>query len=201
MKEYIKSLILKPTLFSIVGSIILILGIPGGLYGLTLSGGASLGGVLILFAVLVTALVVATDRYFASIMKLRTLSLIELILAIAVILAYTHDNKKIILDLSDYQENYFVLILNEDDLQESKLAYSFPFNKSLTPNLKHGIIEMQLKDKYQIKMNGPETWTGYSMRPMKINGFSIWFYYTRSDDFDESMIKSLVLMELKSVAN
>ena len=41
----------KPTSFLIVGIIILIIGIPFGLYALTLNGGGSLGGVLVLLGV------------------------------------------------------------------------------------------------------------------------------------------------------
>ena len=45
-----KKIIAKPTLIFILTSILLLIGIPYGIYGLTLEGGASLGGALILIA-------------------------------------------------------------------------------------------------------------------------------------------------------
>ncbi|MCX2743755.1 hypothetical protein OO013_07760 [Mangrovivirga sp. M17] len=58
---------------------------------------------------------------------------------------------------------------------------------------------MKLKDKYRIKMDNPEDWLGYTMKPNKIEGTSIRFYHTNRDDFDKTNIDSLIQMELNSV--
>ena len=51
MKNFKQNLRNKPTLFLVVGIFVLFIGIPFGIYGLTLNGGASLGGVLVLLGV------------------------------------------------------------------------------------------------------------------------------------------------------
>ena len=79
---------LKPTFFSILSVIGIIIGIPFGLYGLTLSGGASLGGVLILGGVIGLVILLAIDRALASTITPKKLSIYELIISIAFLMIY-----------------------------------------------------------------------------------------------------------------
>lgn len=83
MKKY------KPTLFSILSIIGIILGIPLGLYNLTLSGGASLGGILILGAVMILAGILGIDRALVSKIDPIKLSMIEFIAAVIFFIVYS----------------------------------------------------------------------------------------------------------------
>ena len=77
-----KNALLKPTIFLILGIILISIGLPFGIYGLTLSGGASLGGVLILTGVFITIICVIIDRILIRFINQRKLNIIELIFLI-----------------------------------------------------------------------------------------------------------------------
>ena len=81
-----ENLFRKTTLFSISGILIIILGIPFGLYVLTLNGGRSLGGVAILFAVSITAIVLLIDRLLVTKINRKKLSHYELVIAILLLI-------------------------------------------------------------------------------------------------------------------
>lgn len=83
-----KEIFEKPTLFSIVSILGIIVGIPIGIYGLTLDGGRSLGGSLVLVGVMILIIILAIDRGIVEKVKPLRLSLIELILSIIVIIIY-----------------------------------------------------------------------------------------------------------------
>lgn len=72
-----KNIVNKPTLILVIAIIIIIIGIPSGIYGLTLNGGASLGGVLILFGVFITVLILILDRFFVSFINYKKLNLLN----------------------------------------------------------------------------------------------------------------------------
>ncbi|MAG88389.1 MAG: hypothetical protein CMB97_13680 [Flavobacteriaceae bacterium] len=76
----------KPTLFLIVGIIILIIGIPFGLYALTLNGGRSLGGVLVLLGVAIFLPFLIIDRILVNRINPLKLSIFELILSVITLL-------------------------------------------------------------------------------------------------------------------
>lgn len=76
----------KPTLFLIVGIIILIIGIPFGLYALTLNGGGSLGGVLVLLGVAIFLPFLIIDRILVNRISPLKLSIFELILSVITLL-------------------------------------------------------------------------------------------------------------------
>lgn len=76
----------KPTLFLIVGTIILIIGIPFGLYALTLNGGRSLGGVLVLLGVAIFLPFLIIDRILVNRINPLKLSIFELILSVITLL-------------------------------------------------------------------------------------------------------------------
>ena len=85
-----KEIFEKSTIFSIFSIIGIILGIPYGLYGLTLNGGASLGGTLVLLGVFILVLILVIDRGIVSYVNPFRLSLIELIIAILIFLIYNY---------------------------------------------------------------------------------------------------------------
>ena len=66
MKNAIGNIFKNPTIFSILGIILILIGLPVGINGLTLNGGGSLGGAIILFGILIIGLIVILDRIFAN---------------------------------------------------------------------------------------------------------------------------------------
>ncbi|WP_091410248.1 hypothetical protein [Aquimarina amphilecti] len=78
----------KPTLFFMIGIIVFVLGIPSVIYGLTLNGGASLGGVLILSGVILFIPFFIIDRILVKWIKPLKLSILELIFSLIILLCY-----------------------------------------------------------------------------------------------------------------
>jgi hypothetical protein len=83
-----KGIFEKSTLFSILSILGIIVGIPYGIYGLTLDGGQSLAGSLVLVGVMILIVILAIDRGIVEKVKPLKLSLIELILSVIVITIY-----------------------------------------------------------------------------------------------------------------
>jgi FtsH-binding integral membrane protein len=68
----------NPTFFSVLSIIGIIVGIPLGLYGLTLTGGANLIGEVIFAVVIGLLVLLVLDRVLASIFNPKKVSIIEL---------------------------------------------------------------------------------------------------------------------------
>ncbi len=68
----------NPTFFSVISIIGIIVGIPVGIYGLTLTGGASLIGEVILAIVIGLFILLVIDRVLASLFDPKKISIIEL---------------------------------------------------------------------------------------------------------------------------
>ncbi len=201
MKNFKQNLRNKPTLFLVVGIIVLIIGIPSGIYGLTLNGGASLGGVLILIGVLVFIPFIVIDRILVNRIKPLKLSIIELILSLVVLLFYLFDSKKVIIDLTDYKKDYFVVIFNEGKLKNSEINWSFPFNKKVEYESNSTIIPSEYKGNYQIDIETPKNWPSWRMNPDRIENIGLWIYTNGKIKLTQKEIDSLAEKEIKTVAN
>ncbi|WP_298309715.1 hypothetical protein [uncultured Aquimarina sp.] len=86
LKQYLKSTL---TLFLIFGIFSFVVGIPFGIYGLSLNGGASLGGALILSGVIIFAPFFLLDRILIQHIKPLKLSIFELIFSLIILLCYS----------------------------------------------------------------------------------------------------------------
>ncbi|WP_339625039.1 hypothetical protein [uncultured Winogradskyella sp.] len=78
----------KPTLFLILGIFVLLVGIPFGIYALTFSGGASLGGLIVLLAVFAFVPFLVIDRILVNTINTIRLSVYELIFSVIILLFY-----------------------------------------------------------------------------------------------------------------
>ena len=172
-----------------------------GIYGLTSNGGGSLGGVIILFGLLIVGLIVALDRLFASRVNTKKLNVIELILLIVGITFLSFNKREIIIDLTEKKTDYFVVIENNGTLKNSELNYSFPFNKKMNFQNNVAIIN-SIADNYQrLELESPNNWKSQRIQPWKMNDFKIRFYSNGDLRFDKREIDSIVKNEIKTVAN
>lgn len=78
----------KPTFAAVLAIIGIVLGIPFGAYCLTLTGGASLGGVVVFGIVFVFAILLALDRLLVSSFNTKKLSIIEFTLFVIGLIIY-----------------------------------------------------------------------------------------------------------------
>ena len=195
-KENLKN---KPTLFLIIGIIVLIIGIPAGIYGLTLNGGASLGGVLILIGVVAFMPFLAIDRILVKRIKPLKLSIFELILSAIALLFYSSDNKKLVVDLTEYQSDYFVIVYNDGNLKNSEINWSFPFNKKVEYNSNSIIIPAEFQSKYRLDIETPKNWSGTRMNPDRIDNIGLRIYTSGKTKLNRTEIDSLATIEIKTV--
>jgi hypothetical protein len=201
MQNFKQNLRNKPTLFLIVGIIVLIIGIPSGIYGLTLNGGASLGGVLILIGVFIFIPFLVIDRILVNRIKPLKLSIFELILTGIALLFYSSDNKKIVVDLTEYKSDYFVVVYNDGNLKNSELNWAFPFNKKAEYNNNSIIIPAEYKGNFQIDIETPKIWSGTRMNPDLIDDISLRIYTSAKAKLNRTEIDSLAKKEIKTVGN
>ncbi|QXP80312.1 MULTISPECIES: hypothetical protein [Winogradskyella] len=201
MKNFKQNLKNKPTLFLIIGIFVLFIGIPFGVYGLTLNGGASLGGVLVLLGVFIFFPFLVIDRILVNKIKPIKLSIFEFLFIGIVLIFYLSNNKKLYVDLSEYNSEYFVVIYNNGDLKNSELNWSFPINKKIKPKNNSIIIPEVYKRKYQIKVETPIKWHGSSMNPDKVNNISLRIYTDGKTKLNRSEKDSLAKQEIMIMGN
>lgn len=198
MTELQKFIFTKPTIISILGLILILIGLPFGIYGLTLDGGASLGGVLTLFGVLIVVIIFIIDRVAAEKINNRKLNITETILLLVLTSVFFFSSRKVIFDISQNESNYFVLIENNGKCKNSELKYSFPFNKKITTKENNSVIN-SIEENYQkIDVEVPTKWKGLRMQPWLSNKINIQFYSNPEIEFSERQIDSIINIELKN---
>ena len=181
--------------------IIIVIGLPFGVLGLTLNGGGSLGGAIILFGIFIVGLIVAIDRLFVNRVDAKKLNVIEFIILIVGILFLSFNKREIIIDLTEKKTDYFLVIENNGTLKNSELDYSFPFNKKIDFQHNVAIINSISEDYQRIELESPNNWKSQRMQPWKMNDFKIRFYSNGDLRFDKNEIDSIVKQEIKTVAN
>ena len=201
MTLLLRLLFSKPTIVSVLGIFLILIGIPYGIYNLTLSGGASLGGVLILGGVFITFLIYVVDRIAVQKFNTKKLNIIEtVLLAIFVSILFFND-KKVIFDISQNDTNYFVLIENNGNFRNSDLSYSFPFDKKVVTEKNNAVIKSIEENYQEIDIETPKNWHGLEMKPWPIDNVNIQFYSNPNMEFSDKEIDSIVRKEIKTVVN
>ena len=196
MKKIISLLFKKPTVFSILGTAIIIIGLPIGIYGLSGNGWERLGGIYLLMGVLIAFLILVIDRVVLNSISQRRLNLIECIVLLLGISVYSYNERNLLVDIKSNTSDYFVIIENNGNFQDSPLKYSFPFNKKLIPRGNHAVINTKAKKLPQIET--PKEWKGYEMSLKNIENTAVQFYSNYQATFEEIEIDSLIRKEIDS---
>ena len=201
MKNAIGTVFKNPTIFSILGIILILVGLFFGIHGLTLNGGGSLGGAIILFGVLIVGLILILDRIFVSRINRKKVNGVELILLITGITIFSFTEREIIIDLRDKKTDYFVVLENNGTLKNAELNYSFPFSRKMEFKDNVGIINSIAENYQRIDLESPNNWKSQRMQPWKMNDFKIRFYSNGALRFTENEVDSILKKEIKTVAN
>ncbi|WDF64217.1 hypothetical protein [Flavobacterium sp. KACC 22763] len=82
MKDFFNNIIQKPTIFSILGILSIIIGTSFTLYAITLKGGASLGALFSIALVISSLIFIAVDRILVEKADLKFVNIIELIILV-----------------------------------------------------------------------------------------------------------------------
>ena len=85
----INSIFKKPTIFSIAGSLTITLGVPFGVYTLTLERFKAVLGIIIFFYVIVAGIIVLLDRFLIKrCISLLKINILELLISLMVLYFY-----------------------------------------------------------------------------------------------------------------
>lgn len=141
----------RPTLFLLLGIPLIVIGIPAGIYGMTLGGGASLGGVLILGYVLAILAVVLVDRFAVKFTSNKTLSLIELFVLVFGLTIHYYQNRTIKIEIENHKSDYMLVIENPGNLKNDYYLKEFPFNRFIATNKNYVIID-KMADNINLNM-------------------------------------------------
>jgi|SRR5579871_921060 len=152
-----KAIFHKPTLFLIIGTILIGIGVPSGIYGLTLTGGASLGGALIIIDVIVVFVFVLIDRFLVKVIDNKRLSIYEAILLIVAITFYSFKNRTLEVEQLNPNSQFLIVIENNGKLKDDKSEYKFPFNSQIKTNRNFVIYKSLPED---IHIIAPKNWNG-----------------------------------------
>lgn len=201
MSKFFKDLFRKPTVFSNLGLILIAIGFPSGLYGLTLDGGSSLGGALILVGTVITAVIVGLDRFFISSLSLKKVNIIESTILLLGLTFLSFSEREIIIDLTKKDFEYFIIFENNGTLTNSELEYSFPFNKKLKFKNNSSVINSISENFQRLEVESPQHWEKQRMQPWNIDELKARFYSNGDLLFSPSEIDSLMMQEFKNVAN
>ncbi|WP_146106930.1 hypothetical protein [Polaribacter porphyrae] len=191
----------KPTVFSVLGFLLILIGLPVGINGLTLKGGGSLGGAIILFGVFIVFLVVILDRIIAKKVSLKKINRIEIIMLILGITFYSFNGREIIIDLTEKKTNYFILIENNGKLNNSEMSFSFPFDKKIKYQNNIAVINSISENYQRIDLESPDYWNSQRMQPWEMSGFKVRFYSNGDNRLSEKEIDSIIEKELKVLNN
>ncbi len=179
----------------------MLIGLPYGIYGLTLDGGSSLGGVLILIGVIIVLFIYIADRVASEKINIKKLNIIEIAIITTFVLIFSFTNREVIFDISKNESNYFVLIENNGNFRNSELKYSFPFDKKIILKNNYAVIG-SIENNYQrINVEESNKWNGLQMQPWPINKVNIQFYSNPNVEFDEKEIDSIIKKEIKTAVN
>ena len=199
MGNFLNSFITKPTLFSSLCSIIIVIGIPLAIYLNTKGHEEKLGAAYLLFLITISIILLIIDRFAIAkaVANPISLSIAEFLFLILVFLFVSHRNKKITVNLNDYQHSYFIVVLNNGSLEDSPLTYSFPFNKKVAINGKHIVLSPKLNEAYDLKAKPSKEWMLSSKRVRALDSLEIIFQSKLIEEFDDPKIDSLIRKELK----
>lgn len=150
-----KNVIQRPTIFLILGIIIVSIGLPYGIYGLTLSGGASLGGTLILIGIFITFIFVLIDRILVRFINQKKLNIIELIFLFFVSTIYLYQNRSIEIEPLNQESEFMIVIENNGKLKNDSYKYKIPFKKQIQTHNNFVIVENLTQD---IDVKTPNSW-------------------------------------------
>lgn len=154
-----KTLTTKPTLFLIIGIIIISIGLPLGIYTLTLEGAKAMVGIFILFQAFATFIIVIIDRKIVKHVDNKKLSLYELGVLILLLSLYLYNNQQLKISFLNPKDDYVLVVRNPGNLTNDTFKRQFPFNKDISTTNNIIIISKEDIDSYY-DINLPKSWNG-----------------------------------------
>jgi len=204
MKKNFPRFLKNPTVVSIFGTAVIIVGIPLLFYAATLGGGAGLGAFIILGWLAIVGVVLFVDRILVRRVKPLTLSIVESIIGGLAILFIIYQKREVTVDISENKAGYFIVFYAEEGLTESSMDKKFLFDRKITLNNNSILISKSVKEKYNIDFEFPSTWwergtgVGSSLGTIEDN---IEYEFFRIIPLTDVQKDSVLELEINSAAN
>ena len=126
-------MILKPTLFSVLSILLILLSIPTGIYSYLNSDPSTEGWVLtfLLFLFIGVGFFYSLDRLLVRRISPVKLSIGELLFILICFLLINYSSRRLFIDISDSKENYVIIVENNGQLENSNLNSISLFNNEI----------------------------------------------------------------------
>ena len=135
------SIFKKPTIFSIIGFLTIIIGIPFGIYAFTLEGFKAILGSIIFVSVIVAGVLVFIDRLLVRRFSLLKINIIELFILFTVSYFYLFAQSNLTVNITNENIDYLLVIENPGNLENDKLNNFIPRNMSIDTDRNYVIID------------------------------------------------------------
>lgn len=155
-----KFLFKNKTIVSILSLIIIVFGLPIGVYVTTLEGMSGIGGVYILFIVFFVFIIYIIDRFLVRFISALSLNIAELIILFLLIASFEFNERKLVIHVHP-DTNYFLLIVDNDNFKNNIINRVLPFDKKIQVKNHHAVIPSFDKIN-RIKVRSSKNWDSYS---------------------------------------
>lgn len=176
--KIIKWIANKPTLFFVLGLITIIISIPAFFYIMRLNGGASLGAIFPMYAIMISVPVIIIDRLLVTMIRPLTLSIIEICVVLLLIIYIKYDSRSVIIDMTDGNQQYLLIKYDTTGQNINDFSHYGLFDKKIKLNKEDLLIlNKSSLGQYDIKLNPPKYWRGYGYTTGGDNyGYNYEFY-------------------------
>lgn len=188
----------NPTIFSILGLLGIIIGIPLGFRAKKAEGFAALLGLMIYGVVFVCGFLLLFDRILINFISQKNLIIVQSILILLSVAILMYRNRKIIIRPKIDKIDYILLIGNDSKGLElnSKLRYSFPFNKKLVLSETISVLPMELLLLDRLKFVAPKYWNNYSTTHKIIKGTEVVLFLRGGIKEKKKLVRNSILNDL-----
>lgn len=135
------SIFKKPTIFSIIGFLTIVIGIPFGFYAFTLEGFKAILGSIIFMYVIVAGILVLIDRLLVRRFSLLKINIVESFISFMVIYLYLFGQSNLTVNITNENIDYLLVIENPGNLENDKLNNFIPRNMSIDTDRNYVIID------------------------------------------------------------
>jgi len=147
----------KPTVFYSIGFLAIIIGIPLGIHAFTQEGFKAILGFIIFMYVIAAGILIFFDRLLVKRISLLKINIIELFISFVVIFFYLYTKSNLIVNITNENIEYLLVIENPGNLENDKLDNFIPMNMSINTDKNYVIVD---KMPNEVEYSTSAAWDG-----------------------------------------
>ena len=148
----------RPTFFSVISMLLILISIPLGIYNYTKSDASTEGWVLTFMLILYIGIGIlySTDRFFVLIINPNILTIIEIVLTLLCYIFLMYYTRKLAIDMTNSKQEFVLIIENPGQLTNTQYSTKSIFDKEIksTENI---IIVDNIPNSIDLKQR-PKSW-------------------------------------------